>query len=199
VRTRPIFLVTAALVVIACAVPLFYELGRDPLGVWDESRHALSALEQTQGGNPLVTRYEGRPDLWNTKPPLMVWLQTATMMVLGQDELAVRLPSAIAALLTALVLIAFAVFVLERPRVGLFAALLLALSEGYVVAPHVARSGDVDALFTLWTTIYSWRWRRSSPSPSAGTSCARRRARVRQRRLDLRFLLKFLIVEAPVP
>jgi 4-amino-4-deoxy-L-arabinose transferase-like glycosyltransferase len=39
-----------------------------------------------------VTAYH-QPDLGNTKPPLLNWLQALSMAVFGLSELAVRLPS----------------------------------------------------------------------------------------------------------
>ncbi|MBJ6109715.1 hypothetical protein JAO73_11875 [Hymenobacter sp. BT523] len=43
--------------------------------MWDEARLAVNATEILQSGDWLITRYDGQPDLWNTKPPLFIWLQ----------------------------------------------------------------------------------------------------------------------------
>src|SRR5258708_6290848 len=77
---------------------LFHHLGTRPLHVWDEARSAQNALEMGQSGDLLVTRFAGRPDHWNTKPPLQIWLQAALLKTRLQPEAAVRLPSALAAL-----------------------------------------------------------------------------------------------------
>jgi len=44
------------------------------LQLWDEARLAVNATEMLQSGDWLVTRYDGSSDLWNTKPPLLIWL-----------------------------------------------------------------------------------------------------------------------------
>src|ERR1700751_1170400 len=83
-----------------CWFAFFYHLGTLPLYPWDESRLADNALEMTRNGNWLVTYYEGAPDLWSPKPPLMIWLMALSIEAFGPVEWAVRLPSAIAASIT---------------------------------------------------------------------------------------------------
>ena len=139
-----------ALVVLA-APCLLLHLGTLPIRLWDESRQAVSALEMMEGGNPLVPTYLGKPDMWNTKPPLLIWLQVASLRAFGFSEVAIRLPSALAALATVGIVFWFCAKALGNPRIGLFAGLVLVSSRGYV-GPHVARTGDYDALLTLWTT-----------------------------------------------
>ncbi|MBN1424033.1 glycosyltransferase family 39 protein, partial [Candidatus Fermentibacteria bacterium] len=144
----------AALLLLAIP-PLFLNLGSLPIRLWDESRQAVSALEMLDGSNPLVPTYLGKPDLWNTKPPLLVWLQATSLTVFGLNEFAIRLPSAVAALATVVLLFVFCARALGKPRLGLLAGLVLVSSRGYV-GRHVARTGDYDALLTLWTTSYAF-------------------------------------------
>ena len=132
---------------------LFYRLGAAPLEIWDEARLANNATEMTQNGWSLITTYDGFPDHWNTKPPLLIWLMTMSIHLLGVNELAVRFPSALAALGTASIVSWFCSARMNRPSVGFFAALALLSMPGYVVY-HGARSGDYDAMLTLWTTAY---------------------------------------------
>jgi hypothetical protein len=50
---------------------LFVDLeGPPPIALKDEARNANNALEMYLRGFGLVTTYEFRPDLWNTKPRL---------------------------------------------------------------------------------------------------------------------------------
>lgn len=133
------------LALLAIAGPLAFDLGRAPVQTWDEARQAVNALEMLRsGGQWLVTTFQHQPDLWNTKPPLLIWLQALSMSVLGPTALAVRLPSLLAALGTVGLLYA-AGRGLGRPALGLLAGALLVTMPGYV-GPHVARSGDYDAL-----------------------------------------------------
>lgn len=139
------------LLVLLVAVPLFARLGSLPVVLWDESRLALNALSMYQTGDLLVTRYAGEPDHWNTKPPMMIWLQVLGMHALGPGEWALRLPSAIAGLLTCLGVAYAGARYTGRAGIGVLAALVLVTSWGYV-AVHATRTGDYDALLALFTT-----------------------------------------------
>ena len=96
-----------AVLLAVVSIPIFVHLNHQPIRIWDEARLAMNAYEMNRDGNLLVTHFEGKPDLWNTKPPLMIWLQVLCIKILGFTELAVRLPSAIAALFTCLVMALF--------------------------------------------------------------------------------------------
>lgn len=134
--------------------PLFLHLDALPLRVFDESRLGLNCAEMLGNGNFLIPYCEGVPDMWNTKPPLLLWIQAAFFKWIGPGELALRLPSAIAALLTILTLVVFAQRHLQSFAFGFIAAMVLLTSEGYV-AIHGTRTGDYDALLTLFITLYS--------------------------------------------
>ena len=136
---------------LAC-VPLFMNLNVVPIHLWDEARVANNAYEMFQNRDWLVPHYDGAPDMWNTKPPLLLWLQVAGMALIGVNEWSVRLPSALAGLMTCAVLLTFAVRYPRSPSFGLIAALVLVTSWGYVDI-HATRTGDYDALLTLFTTI----------------------------------------------
>lgn len=140
------------LLVLLLAFPLYYELGRNSLQTWDESRVAMNALEMARDGNWLVTLFEGIPDHWNTKPPLLIWLQALSFKAFGYTTIAFRLPTLVATFATILVLYRFASNVLKRPLAGLFTVLILVTTVGYVRI-HVARTGDYDALLTFWQVL----------------------------------------------
>ena len=57
--------------------PVFLHLDTKPLREWDEARNAINAYEMTEHHNLLVKTYNHEPDLWETKPPLLIWLQAA--------------------------------------------------------------------------------------------------------------------------
>ncbi len=146
---RPVvYLVMAVLVYL----PLFSHLAFFPIRIWDEARLAVSAYEMLNNHNYIVTYHDGEPDMWSTKPPLMIWLQVLSMKIFGVNELAVRLPSAIAGLLTCLALLVFSVKYVKDYWLGVIAILVLITSSGYV-GHHVTRTGDYDALLVLFTTL----------------------------------------------
>ncbi len=136
-----------------CYFPLFLHLGSLSLRLWDESRRGVNALEMAANGHWLVPHFGGAPDMWGTKPPLLVWLQAIFMKIVGYNELAVRLPSALAGAATVFLLVWFAQKVLKRPFAGFFAGLVLLTSDIYIES-HGAISGDYDALLALWQTAY---------------------------------------------
>lgn len=143
------------LFVLTAVWPLFMHLDTMPLRMWDEARQAISAYEMLHSGDWLVAHFYGQPDMWSTKPPMLIWLQTTFFAILGPGELALRLPSAIAAFLTGWFLLRFTTRQLGTPWLGLLACLILYTGEGYIHM-HVARSGDYDALLVLFMTTSAW-------------------------------------------
>lgn len=133
-------------------MPLFGHLDSWPIRIWDEARLAISAYEMNQNNNFLVTYFEGEPDMWSTKPPLMIWMQVICMKIFGVNELAVRLPSALSALLTCIVLLLFAKHYLKSFWLGFIAAVVLITSHGYVDL-HGSRTGDYDVPLALFMTL----------------------------------------------
>jgi 4-amino-4-deoxy-L-arabinose transferase-like glycosyltransferase len=153
-RTKMVYLAGILVFAAICYFPLFYKLDVNSIKVWDESRYACNAIEMLENGNLIVVKFNGEPDYWNTKPPMVVWMQVIAMKVLGINVLAVRLPSALAAIFTIILIILFSVYVLKKPMIGFLASLALITSKGYV-AYHVTRTGDTDAVLTFFTTLYA--------------------------------------------
>lgn len=141
------------LFLLGCAVFLFADTAPAPIALWDESRNIVNALEMHERGFGLVTTYEFAPDLWNTKPPLLIWLMSASVALFGPGEWALRLPSALAALGTILLVLLFTRRVTGSPGTAIGAATILALSPGFY-GIHGARTADYDALLTFLTTAY---------------------------------------------
>ena len=134
-------------------MPLFGHLETFPVSIWDEARLAVSAYEMYKNGNFLVVHFEGQPEMWSTKPPLLIWIQSVFMNIFGVTLLAVRLPSAIAAFLTCLALLIFSVKYLKSFWFGFITVMILITTNGYIHV-HGTRTGDYDALLTLFTTLF---------------------------------------------
>jgi 4-amino-4-deoxy-L-arabinose transferase-like glycosyltransferase len=139
------------LIVVLSYIPLFYNLGGPVLMIWDESRNAVNAWEMSHGGKLLIPSFDGDPDLWNTKPPLLQWTQILSMKIFGENEWAIRFPSALAGLLTGLLILWFTHYLLNSYILGFIAVLVLFTSNGFVNA-HSVRTGDFDALLVLFST-----------------------------------------------
>lgn len=121
--------------------------------MWDESRQAVNAAEMLHNGKLLVTYFGDKPDMWNTKPPLLIWVQAALFWLFGANEITLRLPSAIAGLATTGLLLWFGTRVLRSPLLGLLSALVLLTTSGYV-DQHITRTGEYDAPLVFFTTWY---------------------------------------------
>ena len=140
--------------------PLFLHLDSLSIRVWDESLYACNALEMLMNGNWIVKYLQGEPDMWNTKPPLVVWLQVLSFKTFGVNELAFRLPVALLSLATGYLLIFFSQKEYGKTLPGFLAACVLITMPGFV-NEHVARTGDPDApltFFMLGTVLFFFRW-----------------------------------------
>jgi 4-amino-4-deoxy-L-arabinose transferase-like glycosyltransferase len=141
------------LIVLLISFPIFGNLDVWPVRIWDESRLAVNAYQMYQDHDWIVTHYwDNSPDMWNTKPPFLIWCQVFFMNLLGPGELALRLPSAIAAFLTCMTLLIVSVRYLKDFMFGCIAVIVLVTTYGYINV-HAVRTGDYDALLTFFTTI----------------------------------------------
>jgi len=77
-------------------IVVFWRLGYPGLMDPDEAHYAELTREMVHAGSWLVPLLDGQPYI--DKPVLFHWLQAAAMAVFGETEMAVRLPSALAAL-----------------------------------------------------------------------------------------------------
>lgn len=144
-------------VIVIALMPLFYDLGKAPISMWDEARYATNALHfYEHPSDLLVVKHNSLPDLYNTKPPFVIWLQSASMSVFGISEWSIRFPSAIFGLFTCLLLFHFCLQLFKSKYIGFMSVLLLLGCSGYV-SKHVTRTGDLDAVlsFFLFLSFYS--------------------------------------------
>ncbi|MBX9449625.1 MAG: glycosyltransferase family 39 protein [Taibaiella sp.] len=140
--------------VLLMLVPCFFFMERMPVQLWDESRLAINAAEMSESGNWLVTTFDGKIDNWNTKPPLLIWMQAMLIRVFGLSIWAIRLPSAIAGLLTGILLFRFITKNSNSHIWAVLSVIVLFTAHGYV-REHILRTGDYDALLVLFTTFYA--------------------------------------------
>jgi 4-amino-4-deoxy-L-arabinose transferase-like glycosyltransferase len=149
---RDLLCIIAILMLWFCLFILHYSLL--PLQIWDESRLANSALEMVRNGHWLIPSYDGIPDHWSPKPPLLIW-QMASLMWLGLPPLlSIRLPTMLAALATVGTVWAVCRYAL-RDRVAAALAGFLLLSSLYYANVHIARTGDYDVPVAFFTLVYA--------------------------------------------
>ncbi|MEM8737899.1 MAG: glycosyltransferase family 39 protein [Planctomycetota bacterium] len=133
--------------VVVCVFPLFWSLGDHAVHGDSEARYGVVARAMVAGDSPwLVPHYFGEPHL--TKPPLTYWLMAASIACVGDGELALRLPSAVAACLTMAVVFGLAAY-RGGWRRGVVAAGLLAVTPMFLA---VSRMGLTDAPLNLLST-----------------------------------------------
>lgn len=140
------------LILIISGIPLFAHLNSLPIRLWDESRLAMNSYEMYKSDNLLVTQFQGKPDHWNTKPPLLVIMQYGFMKMFGVSELAVRLPSVLAGLGLFLWLLYFFKKLEISTLSAVVTTVLLLISPGYN-GEHGLRFGDYDSLLAFVITF----------------------------------------------
>src|SRR5262245_61230660 len=142
----------AGLVAAVAALVMLTNLGGPRLWDRDEPRNAGCAREMLQRGDWVVPTFNAR--LRYYKPVFMYWCMMTAYLGLGVTEFAARLPSALAAIAST-VLVYFMGRRLFGPRAGVWAGVALASSLMFVVA---GRAATPDALLvfacTLALTIY---------------------------------------------
>lgn len=144
-------------------------LGARPLVIPDETRYAEIPREMIAGGNWVVPRLNGLR--YFEKPVLGYWVHAGAQLLLGENNFAVRLPSALAVGLSAW-LIYLLVARLSR-RDGeegdfpAFLASLVFLSSCEVFA--VGNTATLDCLFSFFVTasVTAFFWATETP-PGSG-------------------------------
>ncbi len=138
------------LAILICSVPAFYLLGSPAIYIWDEAVYVNASLDMSQGHHwwvPLQSAY-------NTKPPLVLWLQAISLKCLPWPEFAVRLPSALS-VTGIMILLSLA---LKRWGFSQWTRIVVLVSfvgnEGFV-RHHISRTGDLDAVMSFFVVGYS--------------------------------------------
>ena len=141
----------ALLVMLVAAFNVFVGLGESRIDDSDEARYGVSAYEMAQSRSFIVNTYAGEPEYWNLKPPLGYWLMALSFDLFGPSPFSLRLPSALFALGTVALVMAFCGLHLNR-RAALIAGLILATTFGFL-SHHGARSGDLDSMLTFFLVL----------------------------------------------
>ncbi|MDE6964828.1 MAG: glycosyltransferase family 39 protein [Lachnospiraceae bacterium] len=142
-----IFAVMFLLLTAWTCVLCFYHLGEAGTHNWDEAIYGINAYEMIQSGNWWIQTYRYAVDYYNLKPPFIMWCIALCFQSLGFSFFAMRLPSAIAAVLL------FGLISLFTARhFGKKAAIIAGIvfvSCTDMIFFHMARSADADALYLL--------------------------------------------------
>jgi 4-amino-4-deoxy-L-arabinose transferase-like glycosyltransferase len=127
------------------------------IGTWsipfidrDEPRFAEASREMIERGDYIVPHFNNQLRL--DKPPLAYWAQVASFKVFGENDFAARFPSAIAAALVAIAILAWG-YRTGGERIGWWAAIIFTLSLQTFL--H-AKAAVADMWLVLVVTVAHW-------------------------------------------
>ena len=127
------------------------------LGTWslplvdrDEPRFAEASREMIKRSNYVVPYFNNQLRL--DKPPLTYWAQVASYRIFGENDFAARFPSAIAAALTAVLVLVWGRR-MRGEKLGWWAAIIFTLSFQTFV--H-AKAAVADMWLVMFLTVANW-------------------------------------------
>jgi len=121
-----------------------------PLIDRDEPRFAEASREMRERGDYVIPYFNDKYRF--DKPPLIYWTQIASYRLFGENDFAARLPSAVAAALTAVLLFAWGRR-LGSERIGWWAAIIFTLCLQTFI--H-ARASVADMWLVFFVTAAHW-------------------------------------------
>ena len=121
-----------------------------PLIDRDEPRFAEASREMIERGNYIVPHFNNQLRL--DKPPLTYWAQVSSYRIFGETDFAARFPSAIAAALTAVLILAWGRRI-GGEKLGWWGAIIFTLSLQTFV--H-AKAAVADMWLVLFITLAYW-------------------------------------------
>jgi 4-amino-4-deoxy-L-arabinose transferase-like glycosyltransferase len=130
----------AALVALAIMGNYLFASTRTTLWDRDEPRYARATVEMVESGNYLLPTFNGQ--IWFDKPPLLYWLMSLPIRLLGPTELACRFFSVLGTALTCL-LTFFIGKQLLGTKAGLWAMVILASTLMILIVGSLATSDAV--------------------------------------------------------
>jgi 4-amino-4-deoxy-L-arabinose transferase-like glycosyltransferase len=139
-----------------CILAALIDLRAFGLTDLDEGFYASVAWEMRHSGDWRTPTFLGEP--WFEKPPLLYWLMVGSMRVFGENEFALRLPSALMYALTILLLAWWGNRRLVQGA-GSWAALLFALAPLSLILARLAITDMALAFFLAVAVIALWEAR----------------------------------------
>lgn len=141
------FLLLTSFIAFLC----FHNLGAATVANWDESRHGVSAYEMLKNNEYIINTYNYSNDYWNLKPPISFWGILLSFKLFGVSIFSFRFCSALALLLTGILL---AIFVYKKyGKLESLITLATFSITSHFYLDHMGRNGDADALFMLFFTL----------------------------------------------
>lgn len=124
-----------------------FPLDNRPLAIPDETRYASIPYEMLLSGDWVTPHLNGLR--YFEKPPLGYWLNAMSLAVFGENNFAVRFPSAVAAGLTTLLVYLFTAKIMVSRRTALIAAFIyMTFFEVYAIGVY----STLDGMLTFFLT-----------------------------------------------
>jgi 4-amino-4-deoxy-L-arabinose transferase-like glycosyltransferase len=155
-----------ACILLSSGFAVFRNVGHKGVTYWDEAFHAIVARNLTK--HPLkFTLYDqpwlpydyrdwGGNHIWLHKPPVAMWQIGLSYYALGVNTFALRLPSAITAVIAVWLTYRIAADLFDR-RVGLIAAFLQGFNPFLFNAIHGYQYSDhIDIALLFWVEVSCW-------------------------------------------
>ena len=146
---KPALAITILLVL--CAYLFFFRLGSLALTDPDETFYAQTAKEMLNKGDWTTPYLYNKPQF--EKPIMIYWLIEASYKILGVNETAARLPSAIFALLGVIAMYLLGTLLFDK-RAGFLSAIILATNVEYVILSRACITDMVLAAFMLLGILF---------------------------------------------
>ncbi|NCC26043.1 MAG: phospholipid carrier-dependent glycosyltransferase [Deltaproteobacteria bacterium] len=141
------------ILVLAFVLVYILPLGVRPIVIPDETRYAMIPWEMIQSGDWAVPRLIGLS--YFEKPVLGYWLNAASMLVLGETPMAIRLSSALAAGLAALVIHLLARrFFRDRSTALLAPAIFLTMGWVYAIGTFSVLDSPLTGFLTVACALF---------------------------------------------
>lgn len=122
---------------------------------WDESMYALRAISVVENGNIIDQTEDAPGGLYSSShPPLFIWLTSATIYLLGNNEFSIRIWSTIFYLL----LILTVYKLLPNKIEGLLSAFMISTTPFLF---HFAGLGQLDVCYVFFVTASLLFWKNS--------------------------------------
>jgi 4-amino-4-deoxy-L-arabinose transferase-like glycosyltransferase len=152
----------AILSIILFMVLMWVGLGKNYLFDWDEGIYAQIGSEMHESGNILIPTWNG--ELWLEKPPVIAWVTSIGITLVGQNELGARLLMPIFAGLTL-----YAIYLLGSHIAGpLMGASSMAILGYFNLFVSRARTLNTDGMLLAAISWTLWLLVSSAPSWSVG-------------------------------
>lgn len=151
------------------AVLWLSDIGKRKLANPDEGRYSVLAMHMADSGDYVTPRLNGLK--YFEKPPMQYWATAAAIKSFGKSEWSARLYTALAGLLTVL-LVSFTAGRLFTREVGVFTGLALVACPYFMALAEIV---TLDMGLTFWTTLTVCAFMLSQHNPASQPTSTRER------------------------